>query len=526
MIYRRIGAALMVALTLALASLPAMAQALRVGLSAEPASLDPQFQNQPANNQVALHLFEALVAQDAAQNLQPALAVSWQAVDDTTWEFKLREGVTFHDGAPFTAEDVVFSFERAAKVPNAPAPFTYFTRFIAGIDIVDPLTVRFRTSTPAPSLPRDLSALRILSRHAAAGPAPEGKTTDQLNRGEGLVGTGPFRFVEWNRGNQLVLERNDAYWGPKPAWRRVVFRMLPNAAVRIAALLSGEVDIIDNLAAPDLAALRTDARVTLARTPSNRVVFIHLDQFAEPTPGILDTAGRNPLKDRRVRHALALALDRRGIVHTVLDDLVAPAAELLPPPMFGTRPEVPVGKPDAAEARRLLAEAGYANGFSITLGTASGRYFNDTKMADAIAAQWTAVGVKTRVEALEPSVFGKNRDEHRYSAYIAGYATTSGEMAEVLRALVATPNPERGTGWANRGRYSNPAVDTRLAEAQRTVDSEKRRILLQEASRIAMDDDAVLPLYYECAVWAMKKGLAYKPRADQLTLAQFVTPAP
>jgi peptide/nickel transport system substrate-binding protein len=261
-------------------------------------------------------------------------------------------------------------------------------------------------------------------------------------------------------------------------------------------------------------------------TPSNRVIFIHLDQFAEPTPGILDTSGRNPLKDRRVRHALVLALDRGGIARTVLGNAVVPAADLLPSPMFGTRPDVPVGKMDAPLARQLLREAGYPDGFSITLGTASGRYFNDTKMADAIAAQWSAVGVKTRVEALEPSVFGKNRDEHRYSAYVAGYVTSSGEMSEALRALVATPNPERGTGWANRGRYSNPAVDSRLAEALRTVDSEKRRALLQEASQLAMDDDAVLPLYFELAAWAMKKGLTYVPRADQLTLAQYVTPVP
>ena len=525
MICRRIGAALAVMFSLAMAP-PLAAQELKVGLSAEPTSLDPQFNNQPSNNQIALHMFESLVVQDAAQLLQPALAVSWHAVDDTTWEFKLREGVTFHDGSPFTADDVVFTMERAAKVPNAPAPFTHFTRQIAGVDVVDPLTVRLRTAAPAPLLPRDLSAIRILSKRAASGPAPEGKTTDQLNRGDGLVGTGPFRFVEWSRGNQLVLERNDAYWGPKPAWQKVIFRPLPNATVRVAALLSGDIDIIETPPTADLPGLARDARVTLARAPTHRVMYIHLDQFAEPTPGIPDTNGKNPLKDRKVRQALALAIDRGAIVQRVMEGFAAPAADLLPEPMFGTRQNTPMAAADVAQAKKLLAEAGYPDGFSITLGTASGRYVNDTKVAEAIAAQWTAAGVKTQVEALAPPVFAKNRDEYRYSAYIAGYATTTGEMSEVLRALVATPSPERGVGWANKGRYSNPALDARLAEALRTVDVEKRGALLQEASRLAMDDFAILPLYFEITVWAMRKGLTYAGRVDQYTLAWLVTPVP
>jgi peptide/nickel transport system substrate-binding protein len=194
--------------------------------------------------------------------------------------------------------------------------------------------------------------------------------------------------------------------------------------------------------------------------------------------------------------------------------------------MFGTRQNTPIVGLDVTRAKRLLAEAGYPDGFSITLGTASGRYFNDAKIAEAIAAQWTAAGVKTQVEALAPPVFAKNRDEYRYSAYIAGYATTTGEMSEVLRALVATPNPERGAGWANKGRYSNPALDAKLTEALRTVEVEKRGTLLQEASQLAMDEYAILPLYFEVSVWALKKGLTYTGRADQFTLAWLVAQVP
>jgi peptide/nickel transport system substrate-binding protein len=174
----------------------------------------------------------------------------------------------------------------------------------------------------------------------------------------------------------------------------------------------------------------------------------------------------------------------------------------------------------------LLAEAGYPDGFSLTLGAPNGRYLNDIRVAETVAAMWTSAGVRARVEAAATPVFFKNRDEHRYSAWLAGRGTIGGEMSEALRALVATPNPERGMGNVNKGRYSSPAFDAKLAEALRTLDTERRHALLQEASKLAIDDVAILPLYFELAVWAMRKGLAYPGRVDHHTLAWQITPAP
>ncbi|MEI6202942.1 MAG: ABC transporter substrate-binding protein, partial [Enhydrobacter sp.] len=205
-------------------ALPAAAQELKIGLKTEPSSLDPQYHNLGPNNQIAAHIFDPLIAKDDKQLPIPALATSWKTISDTVWEFKLRPNVKFQDGSPFTAEDVVFTFERAAKVPNSPSPFTLVTRQMTKLEIVDPLTLRVTTNAPAPLLPLDLSALPIMSRIAAKGGAPEGKTTAELNRGDGLIGTGPFKFVEWKRGAELVLARNDSYWGPKPAWEKVTFK--------------------------------------------------------------------------------------------------------------------------------------------------------------------------------------------------------------------------------------------------------------------------------------------------------------
>ncbi len=512
------------------AATTAWAQELKIGLKTEPSSLDPQYHNLGPNNQIASHLFDPLVAKDDKQLPIPGLALSWKTISDTVWEFKLRPNVKFQDGSPFTAEDVVFTYERAAKVPNSPSPFTLVTRQMTKLEIVDPLTLRITTGAAAPLLPLDLSALPIMSHIAAAGGAPEGKTTAELNRGEGLIGTGPFKFADWKRGAELVLTRNDDYWGPKPAWQKVTFKPLTNAASRVAALLAGDVDLIEDPPTADLAKLRKDPKLALADAVSSRVIYIALDQFAEPSPGIPDAKGpdgkpKNPLKDKKVREALSHAIDRKGIVDKIMEGVGMPAGDFLPWPAFGTSKTTQPDKYDPAEAKKLLTEAGYPTGFSITLGTPNGRYINDLKVAQAIAAMWSRIGIKTEVEATAPPVFFKNRDEFKYSAYLAGWGADSGEMSNPLRSLVATPNREKGMGGTNRGRYSNPAMDAKLEEAMRTVDDKKREALLQEASKLVIADEGVLPLHFELSVWAMRKGLTYIGRADQATLAQFVSPA-
>lgn len=521
---RKVGALLATTLLACLASgaHPCVAQDLRIGLKSEPTSLDPQYHNASANNQIAQHLFDALVARDERLRPVPALAVSWQPVGDTVWEFKLRPNVRFHDGSAFTAEDVVFTYERVSKVPNSPASFVGVTRQLTRLEIVDPLTLRIHTKDVAPLLPLELSRLPILSRKAAAGSAPEGRTSAELDRGEGLVGTGPFRFVEWQRGTHILLSRNDDYWAGRPAWNRVTLRPIASDGARVAALAAGDVDLIEDPPLADLARLRRDPKLALAEAVTSRVLYIALDQFAEPSPGVPDTNGKNPLKDKRVRQALSLALDRKLLTERVMEGFAQPAADFLAAPAFGTRKEARPDRLDVAAARRLLTEAGYANGFSITLGTPNGRYTNDLKTAQAVATMWNRIGVRTEVEATQPQVFFKNRDEFRYSAYLAGWTSELGEISAALRGLAATPSREKGMGSSNRGRYSNPAMDAKLEQAMHTVDDKKREALLQEASRLVIADHGILPLHFEVAAWAMRKEVGYTGRADRKTLAQHI----
>ncbi len=494
-----------------------------IGLASEPSALDPHYHNLGPNNSMVQHIFDRLVHQDANQNLQPGLAVSWKPTTQTTWEFKLRQGVKFHDGSDFDANDVTFTLNRVPNVPNSPSPFTRYTKAIASTEVVDSHTIRFTTKDPAPLLPVFLAQVNILSDQIASD-KPEGKTTEQLNNGDGTIGTGPYKFVEWVRGDRIVLARNDNYWGGKEPWDKVTFKPLSNKGARVAALLAGQVDMIEKPPSADLANLRTNDKVSISQGPSNRVIYVHLDSHAEPSVAITDTGGKNPLKDARVRQALSIAINRKAISDRVMEGLGMPAGELLTPGMFGTTPGIAPIAYDPKKAKELLTAAGYPNGFSTNLGTPNDRYINDAQVAQAVAAMWERIGIKVNVQAFTKSVFFKSRNQYKFSTYLAGWGAGTGEMSSPLVALVATRNKEKGMGGTNRGRYSNPKLDALLEQATSTVDDAKREALLQQASKMAMEDYAIIPLHFEVTPWATRKGLKYNPRADQYTMAMSLRP--
>jgi peptide/nickel transport system substrate-binding protein len=503
----------------------AMARDLVVALKTEPTSMDPQYHALTPNIQLSQTLFDPLVCVDAELDVKPCLAESWTA-EGTTWTFKLRPGVKFSDGSPFTAADVVFTYDRAGKVPNTPSSFKIYLQQVTKVEAVDPLTVRITTAKPYPLVATNLGGLPILSAKAASGPAPEGKTTTELNAGNGLVGAGPYKFVSWKRGSEIIFERNPHYWGEKPAWDRVIYRPISNPAARVAALLAGDVDLIEDPPTDDLARLQKDPKLNVVTKASNRVIYVALDQHGNETPGIEGTNGKNPLLDKRVREALSLAIDRKALVDRIMGGVATPAAQLLPFPMLGASKNlVEAPKADPEKAKALLKAAGYPEGFTMVLGTPNGRYINDSKVAQTLAAMWTRVGVKTSIDANAPAVFFKNRDSYAYSAYLAGWGTSTGEMSNTLNSLLVTPNKEKGVGTTNRSRYSNPAMDKLVEESATVMDPARRGEILAKASELAMSDFAMLPIHFEHSVWAMKKGIEFGGRADQMTMAQYVRPA-
>lgn len=520
----RLAAIVLVAAWLAAAGgVGAQAKELRIGLSTEPTSIDPLYQQGIPNFALAREIFDTLIEPDNHMHLRPGLALSWKPIDDTTWEIKLRPGVRFHDGSPFTAEDVLFSIDRASKVPNSPAPMAPFTKAIAKVTAIDKLTIHIKTKGPHPLLPQDLSVISIVSKHAA-----QGKTTSDFNSGAATVGTGPYKFVKYVPGDRIVLQRNDEYWGKKAAWTRVIERVMTNGASRVAALLAGDVDIIENVFPADIARLKKNDKVTVVKGVSNRLIILLMDSTRNRSPFVLGNNGKpldkNPLKDARVRKAISMAINRQAIVDHVMAGAAEPARQLLPGGFFGLG-HVKVPGYDPKGAKKLLAEAGYPRGFRLTLHGPNGRYVNDAKVEQAVAEMLSRVEIDTKVETLPWSVFASRATKREFSFFLNSLSMMTGEMSWPLKVLLATYDPGKGWGAGGRGTYSNPKLDAVLGEALRTLDTAKREKLLQEGSDIGMRDVGIIPLYFESATWAMRKGIDYLPNPQEFMIAQWATPA-
>ncbi len=502
---------------------PAQAADLKVGVGADITSMDPHYVNLFPNNGVAEHIYNKLVTLDPDSRLIPDLAESWKTVDPTTWEFKLRKGVKFHDGSDFTAADVIFSYDRVGKIPNSPGPFTVYTKAIISSEIVDDHTIRFKTAAPYPLLPNDLSTVYIVSKKVAAN-----ATTEDFNAGKVNIGTGPFKFVEFKRGDRVELARNDAYWGKKPAWEKVTLRILPNDPTRLAALLSGDVDAIENIPTPDFAKIKANANLLTSTKTSHRIIFFHIDQLRDQTPFVTDKDGKplekNPFKDLKVRQAISKAIDREAIKTRVMEGLSLPTGNLVPAPMFGHVPSLTPEKYDLDGAKKLLAEAGYPNGFNLTLHAPNNRYVNDDQIAQTVAQMLTRAGITTKIVTMPMGVYLGHASKLEYSFAMLGWGASTGESSSALRPLLATFTPDKGLGGFNWGRYSNPTMDGVLARAMATIDDKQREALLQEAAILSMKDIGLLPLHHQINTWATKKGVVYTPRTDEYTLAQEFQP--
>lgn len=516
---------------------PAFAEDLTIGLASEPTSIDPHFHNLGPNNQLRMHIFEGLTQSDEAQRTVPSLATEWEVVDDNTWRFKLREGVTFSDGTPFDATDVVYTICRVPTVENSPSSFVGFISGISAIEIEDPHTMIFRTDAPVPLLPTNLANVGILSAENYGGEnvVYNGGACDDLGTPPQAtdfddpsvaVGTGPYVLENFARGDAITLGANESYWGGAPTWDTVVMRPIANEGARVAALLAGDVDVIETPPIQDFDRIRQEGN-QIAQGLSNRVIYLHLDQNPEEghvPPGVEGTDGENPFTDVRVREAISKAIDRQAITDRIMGGLSVPAGDLLPYPMFGAREDTPIEGYDPDRARELLAEAGYENGFSLVLSAPNDRYMNDELIAQAVAQMLARVGVRTSVDAMTRSTFFSRRNEYEFGMWLAGWGASTGEISSPLIALVATRDPDTGMGATNRQRYSNPEIDTVIMEATQTVDPQAREALLQQAAEMAMADYATIPIHFEVTPWAFREGLSLTPRADQYTLAMEVEP--
>ncbi|WP_245944124.1 ABC transporter substrate-binding protein [Acuticoccus kandeliae] len=519
---------LVAALVGVLASGAAGAQTLTVGVRGGPDSMDPHYSSLGPNSDALKHIFDPLVWTGDDLQLEPGLAVSWEPVDEDTWEFKLREGVKFHDGSDFTAEDVKFSIER---IPTVTGPMTtqIYVRRVAEVEIVDDHTVLIHTDGPAATLPYDFVRLFIVSADAAKDYSTAETAAEGFSSGKATIGTGPFKFVSWEPKGDLVLDRFDDYWRGAAPWEKVVRKEISDDSSRLAALKAGDVDVINYVSSADYLSLEGDPDIATFIGDSVYVMNLQLDQ-RDDTPLVRAKGGgkldANPFKDPKVREAMDLAIDRETMVEIVLEGLGTPANQLMPAGFFGSSDAIEAKPYDPEKAKALLADAGYPDGFEVDLYCTNDRLPGDGAICEGLGQMFAQIGIDTNVNAVSKTVYFPAQSRLEYSAFMNGWGTLTGEASYTLGGLAHTNNPDVKMGAFNRIAYSNPEVDKLLQEGSRELDADKRRAAYEKAMELVVADRAYIPIVVLQTVWAGNSDkVVVTPRADEETLAYFIKPA-
>ena len=501
----------------------ASAQELRMGVQSA-FVVDPHVLFLGPNMAMARNLFDSFVGRDADAHWTPALAVSWRQIDPLTWEFALRHGVKFSDGSDFTADDVVASVDRIPRIPGNPGPYTTNLRTITKVWAVDPYTIRVTTDRPNPLLPGQFTNIFILSKSQV------NATPEDFSSARAAIGTGPFRLVSFRYGDTAIMEPNPWYWGPKPPWQRVTIRVINNDASREAALLAGDLDLIENVPPEDVDRLRATKGIHVYARPADRVAFLMPNVSREKLPLLTDRAGqpldKNPLRDLRVRQAISAALDRNALVSRALSGQGAPTTQLVPEGFGGWDPTVKVPPPDPAAAKKLLAEAGYPDGFTMTLACTNDRYVDDARVCQAAAQMLSRAGFAMKLETMPGSVFFPRSRVGKNEWPLILYELSLSSLRDgqyILQVGAETFDETRNIGDANRGGFSDPELDAKIDAAVVRSDP-GREEAIREALAFAVHDLGIIPMYVEPTIAATRDGVTYAPRIDQQMIANAATP--
>lgn len=501
-------------------AVPAFAADLVIARSGEPNSIDPQFSRTGVNQMTADMIFGRLA--DFDENLQgnPGLAESWENEDPTHWLIHLRPGVTFHNGDPLTAEDVIYSLDRADEVPNSPAPFTDMVSAIESVEKVDELTLRITTKAPAPTLMDSVGRVFIISQKLT-----EGKSSEDFMDPAVAVGTGPYKFVSWTPGDSMTIEAWDGYWGDQPDFKDVEIKFISNDAARVAALLSGAVDVVDAVPPADVPRIAGTAGLHVTSEPSGRVIYLGLSMRDDTAPGVTDLKGQplteNPFRDTRVRKAISLMIDRQAIIDRILGGSGIPAGQIAAAALLGSAADIQPDAPDPARAKELLAEAGYPDGFGITVSSSNNRFPGDADLAQALGQMLARGGLSVNgVEALPYNVYSKAATAGEYGAFVFSLGASTSSSGPMLQSLLHSYDKEAGKGAFNRVRYSNPDFDAALQAAQEEFDDAKRVAMLEDATRLVFADTPVVPLYWQKVHWGSKDSVIVHGGLSEDTLPQ------
>lgn len=478
---------LLIATSLAMPANLALADgsSLTIGRAVSTNAMDPGFLREAAT--LVDNIFDTMVLRGKDMTLQPGLATSWKAIDQTTWEFKLREGVKFHDGEPLNAEAVKFTIDRVID-PEAKSPTASYIRTIESVEVVDPMTVRIKTKGPDPLLPTRMSRYP-----AYIVPPAYIKEHGREYFASHPVGTGAYKFVEFVPDQHVIMEANEDYWRGAPSIKKVTWRPIPDGTARMTALLTGEVDMVENVPV-DMAPMLTQNPDVKLVNIKNGGLTIYLGLVMK----------EKPLDNVKVRQALNMAIDRKGIVENILQGMATPKGTQVGPSDFGFL-DVPVPAYDPAKAKELLAEAGYGDGFTITM-QSSNRYMKNTAVAQVIAQEFEDIGVKVNQEVLDWSVYTKTVP-FKGPIYMLGWGSTQTLDADAaIYAIMKSGEPYSGANI--------PELDKLLDESRQVVDAAKREEVLHKIQALAEEQVPLIPLYQEDTLLGESAKVTFAGRPD------------
>jgi peptide/nickel transport system substrate-binding protein len=503
------------AVALAAAPLLAGAVTLRVANQGDALSLDPHSLNESLQLSVVGNVYEPLVTRGRDFKIAPALATDWKQTSPTVWRFNLRKGVKFHDGTPFTADDVIFSYERAK---GDGSDMKSYVGQVKEIRKINDNAVDFVLSAPFPILPEMLTGWFIMSKKWCE----TNQAVKPVDRRKGIEnaasfhanGTGPFRLRERQPGVRTSFVRNGSYWGKIDGnVDEVIFTPISNDSTRVAALLSGEVDLMEPVPVQDVERIKGNANFRVLQGPELRVIFLGMDQKRDELL-FSNVKGKNPFKDKRVRQAFYQAIDIDGIDKTVMRGAATPVALMLPPQVKGFAPDLAKRLPyDPVAAKKLLADAGYPVGFEVKMNCPNDRYVNDAAICQAVAANLAKIGVKINLEAETKGTYFPKILRRDTSFYMLGWTATTVDAHNVLYPILASPG-EGGQGQFNLGAYSNARVDELTTKIASETDDKKRMEMIREVMKIHQDDIGHIPLHQQALNWAVKKNIEVVQRPD------------
>ena len=482
---------------------------------------DPHAQNEGLNNLLNDHVYERLTVRGKKLEILPALAESWTRVNDLTWHFNLRRSVKFHDGSPFTADDVVFSYERAQSTGSN---FKVFASPLGKVNRIDDYTVEFLTPRPHPAFLDNVIAINIMSRkwteaHDAVKPQ-DYKTAVETFVSRNANGTGPLKLISRQAEVKTVMQKNPDWWGIKAGRfegnvTEMQYLPIKSDATRMSALITGEIDFVLDPPLQDIPRLKREPRVKIIEGPENRVIFVGMDQGHDEL-AYSSVKGKNPFKDIRVRQAIYHAIDIEAIRSQVMRGFSVPTGSIIVPSSFGYRVAMEGRLAyDVERSKKLLREAGYPQGFGITLDCPNNRYVNDERICTAIAAMLERVGIKIRVVAMPRAQFFQKLERLDSSFHLYGWGGAPSDGTTYLTPLTHSFDG-KGRGDFNMGRFSDAEVDRNIDQASGEMDDAKREVLLSAAATRVRDQAYLIPLHRQIIPWAARAGVAVVHRADNV----------